>query len=176
MNKTLGFLLCGVLLSGAAWSQEKHALVMSGEGSKGEYPQQLAIDSDDVPGHQVRVYEIHKTYSSGNQPVIDGEHIVESWTRGFSDYIGGVGPTSGYSTLVTDKGNKIFIQYSGASESKPTETGSKRGTNHGTSHFVGGTGRFSKIRGTLVDSSKFDNDPKTGYNVGESRGEYWFEK
>jgi len=28
----------------------------------------------------------------------------------------------------------------------------------------------------MVDVAKFDTDPKTGYNVSDSRGEYWFEQ
>jgi hypothetical protein len=77
---------------------------------------------------------------------------------------------------VTDKGNKIFLEFSGSSETRPTETGSKRGTYRGTARFVGGTGQFSKIRGYLVEEAKYDTDPKTGYNFGEFRGEYWFEQ
>jgi len=42
--------------------------------------------------------------------------------------------------------------------------------------LVIGTGRFAKIRGILVDVAKFDTDPKVGYNVSDSRGEYWFEQ
>jgi hypothetical protein len=108
--------------------------------------------------------------------MIDGERIVEMWGRGFSNYTSGVGPTSGYNTWITDKGNKIFVENTGTSETRQTETGSKRGTYNGTSRIVGGTGRFSKIRGNLVEVTKFDTDPKTGYNAGESHGEYWFEE
>ena len=75
-----------------------------------------------------------------------------------------------------DGGNKVFIEYFGTSESQVTETGSKRGTYDGTSRLVGGTGRFSKIRRVFVDETKFDTDPKAGYNVSDSRGEYWFEQ
>jgi hypothetical protein len=27
-----------------------------------KYPQQLALDVGDIPGHQVRVYELHRVY------------------------------------------------------------------------------------------------------------------
>jgi hypothetical protein len=108
--------------------------------------------------------------------VIDGERVVEAWVRGFSNYTAGVGPVWGNTTFITDKGSKIFVEGIGTSESKTTDTGSKRGTYHGTSRFVGGTGRFAKIRGNFVDVSQFDTDPKTGYNTVDTHGEYWFEQ
>jgi hypothetical protein len=164
------------LLSSPVAAQQKHSIVISGEGVKGRYVQQLFVDVDDVPGHQVRVQESQRIYPSDNQPLVDGERIVESWGRGFSNYTAGVGPSWGYSTWITDKGNKIFSEYWGSSETTTTETGSKRGTYHGTSRLVGGTGRFAKIRGVLVDVTEFDTDMKVGYQRGTSRGEYWFEQ
>jgi hypothetical protein len=169
-------LIVGMLLSGAVYAQQKTPIAMSSEGVKSRYIQQLAIDVDDAPGHQVRVQETRREYPADKQLVINDERVVESWIRGFSNYIGGIGPAWGYGTWITDKGSKIFVEYSGTSESQSTETGSKRGTYHGTSRLVGGTGRFAKIRGILVDATKFDTDPKTGYNVTDSRGEYWFEQ
>ena len=108
--------------------------------------------------------------------MVDGEHVVDWWIRSFSNYTNGIGPTWGFQTWVTDKGNKIFLETYGTSESQVTETGSKRGRYHGTTRVIGGTGRFAKIRGTLVDEAKFDTDPKAGYSLGDSHGEYWFEQ
>ena len=162
-------------LSSPVWAQQKQPISISAEGMKSRYVQQLAIDVDDVPGHQVRVLENVRTFPPGKEPIIGGERVIEWWGRGLSNYVAGVGPVFGYNTLITDKGSKIFVEFIGTSESQTTETGSKRGTYHGTSKFVGGTGRFSKIRGYLVDVSKFDTDPKSGYTVADSRGEYWFE-
>lgn len=152
--------ILAALFPGALWAQLKHPIAISSEGVKSRYVQQLALDVGDVPGHQVRVQESQRTFPADNQPTVDGERIVEWWGQGYSNYVGGIGPAWGYVT----------------SESAATETGSKRGTYHGTSRFLGGTGRFSKIRGYLVDETKFDTDPKVGYNVGDSRGEYWFEQ
>jgi hypothetical protein len=108
--------------------------------------------------------------------MVDGEHVVEWWIRSFSNYTNGIGPSWGFQTWITEKGNKIFLETYGTSEAAATETGSKRGTYHGTSRIVGGTGRFSKIRGLLVDVSKFDTDQKVGYSLSDGRGEYWFEQ
>lgn len=92
------------------------------------------------------------------------------------NYTNGIGPVSGFQTWTTEKGNKVFIETAGSSETVATETGSKRGTYHGTGRIVGGTGRFAKLRGLLVGESKFDTDPKLNYNIYSIHGEYWFEK
>ena len=166
-----------LILAPATWAQEKHPISVSGEGAKGRYVQQYIIDVDDVPGHQIRINEIQRTYAPDKQAEIAGERIVETWSRSLTNYISGIGPVlAAYNTWITDKGNKIFMEGTGTSESQVTETGSKRGTYHGTSRFVGGTGRFAKIRGTLVEVSEFDTDPKTGYNRVDSHGQYWFEE
>jgi len=164
------------LIPGAIWAQEKHPVSISSEGAKTKFIQQLAIDVDDVTGHQVRVFENHRIYAADKQAKVAGERIVESFGRGLSNYVGGIGPVFGYTTLLTDKGNKIFLEFAGTSETRPTETGSKRGTYRGTARFVGGTGQFLGIRGYLVEEAKYDTDPKTGYNFGEFSGEYWFKQ
>lgn len=158
------------------WAQQKHPISISSDGAKTRYVQQLAIDVDDETGHQVRVFENHRIYAESVQATVAGERIVESFGRGSSNYVSGIGPVAGYITLVTDKGNKLFLAFSGTSETRATETGSKRGTFNGVARFTGGTGPFTNIRGYLVDSTKYDTDPKNGYNVGDFRGEYWFEQ
>lgn len=160
---------------GPAAAQQKRPIDISAEGMSSRYTQQLALDVDDATGHQVRVQETHRTFAVDHQPMIDGERIVESWIRGFSNYTSGIGPAWGYATWITDQGNRIHAEYSGASESRLTDTGSRRGSYHGTLKLTGGTGRFAGVRGVLVDVTEFDTDPKNGYNRGTSHGEYWFE-
>jgi hypothetical protein len=167
-------LLLGAILSGHAVAQDKHALVISAENVKSHYVKQLAIDVDDVAGHQVRVFEYQREFPIGAQPLVEGEKITEQWGRGFSNYANGVGPAWNYTTYITDKGNKIFAHSTGTSDTKVRTDGSRYGSFHGTSQIVGGTGRFAKIRGTFVDVAEFDTDPTTGYTRGTSRGEYWF--
>jgi len=177
--RTVGLLsFCALTAFGSSgvFAQQKQSLLISGEGIKSRYVQQLVIDVDDTPGHQVRVQESQRTYPEDKQFMVDGERVTEAWVRGFSNYTGGIGPAWGYVTWLTDKGNKIFSEYSGSSEASATATGAKRGTYHGTARITGGTGRFAKLRGVLVDVAEFDTDPKTGYNRASSRGEYWFEQ
>lgn len=45
---------------------------------------------------------------------------------------------------------------------------------HGLARLTGGTGKLGLIRSTIAEINEFDNDPKTGYNCAESKGEYWF--
>jgi len=175
MQYLMVFIAMGLVASPIC-AQQREPIVMSSEGMKSSYTQQHVIDVDDVPGHQIRVQETHREYPTDKQTVIRGERIVESWVRGFSNYTTGVGPAWGFGTWITNKGNKIFVEYNGNSESSKTETGSRKGTYHGTSRIVGGTGPFATMRGNIVDSAKFDTDPKNGYNVTDSRGEYWFQE
>lgn len=35
---------------------------------------------------------------------------------------------------------------------------------------------YATIRGVITAVSEYDNDPKTGYNRTNHKGEYWFEK
>ena len=170
------FVLSSSFLAPLTWAQEKHSINISGEGVKSRYVQQHIIDVDDVPGHQIRVQESQRTYPEDKQFMVDGEHVVVWWIRSFSNYTNGIGPTWGFQTWVTDKGNKIFLESYGTSESQVTETGSKRGIYHGTTRVIGGTGRFAKIRGTLVEVAKFDTDPKAGYSLADTHGQYWFEE
>jgi hypothetical protein len=166
--------LCAMGLTGQAVAQEKHSFTISAEGAKGRYVRQMVIDVDDVAGHQVRVFEIQRTFATNQRPVIDGEAIVEQWVRGTSSYTAGVGPNSGFTTCVTEKGEKIFLEFNGVADAKPTASGARRGISNGAIKIVGGTGRFSKIRGTGFDVSEFDTDPKDGYNRSTTKGEYWF--
>jgi hypothetical protein len=46
-----------------------------------KYTQQHVIDVEDVPGHQVRLLELHRT-PSNSKPNCEGLKVVESWTSG----------------------------------------------------------------------------------------------
>jgi len=168
--------LCSVGIGGQVQAQEKRSFSVSSIGTKGQYIQQLAIDVDDVAGHQVRVYEVKRTFAADNTPIIDGVKVVELWSRGLSNYTAGIGPTSGTTTYVMENGDKIFLEYTAVVEATITESGSKRGASHSTAKIVGGTGRFAKIRGTEIEVTEFDTDSSNGYNRGNGHGEYWFEK
>jgi hypothetical protein len=157
----------------AAYGQQKQRIEMSGEGVKSRYVQQHIIDVGDVPGHQLRVLEVHRVHAMPNV-TIAGVKLLEEWHRGTSDYTNGRGAAHGYGTWVMEDGSKIFVEWTGNAESEPTASGARKGSFHGTTRIVGGTGKFATLRGHLSDAVEFDTDPKAGYSRNASRGECWF--
>jgi len=166
-------LVAFLAISTTAWSQQKFPFEITGDGVQSRYVQQHIINVDDVPGHQLRILEVSRT---GHKTKIDGVGIKEAWVRGFSNYTNGLGPAMGYAVWNMEDGSKIFLEWSGTGRSEATAGGARRGTYTGSTKFTGGTGRFSKIRGSFFDVTEFDTDPKTGYSRESSKGEYWFEE
>ena len=60
-------------------AQQKQQLSFKTSAENTKYTQQHLIDVGDVPGHQVRVYELHCTFPN-NAPVMNGVAIKEQWT------------------------------------------------------------------------------------------------
>ena len=56
---------------------------VTAEDSK--YTQRNTIDVGDEFGHQLVLFEIHRTFPS-NAPVINGVKLKETWTRGYADW------------------------------------------------------------------------------------------
>src|SRR6266446_3253476 len=115
------------------------------EQANARYTQQHTIDVGDVPGHQVRVFEVRRTYPS-NPPVINGVKIVESWTRGISDYTDNNGPAVVYHVYVGENGDKFFVTSSAISVQAP---GTRTMTITTVGTVSGGTGEFFGIQGLL---------------------------
>jgi hypothetical protein len=109
---------------------------------------------DDVPGHQVRLFEIRRTYPS-NAPAINGMKIVESADFAATDYIDNNGAAITYWVYVLENGDKFLPEGRWlrcmARESNLTATT--------VGPIMGGTGKLS-IQGmarTLTTA-----DPKAG--------------
>lgn len=174
--------LLWAILAGGVWvssistasAQQRYPIEEKPEWSTGKYTQQLAIEVGDVPGHKVRSYELHYVYNKQSQLAVSGVKVKEAWSRGYSDYTDGKGKSWGYGLWLLEDGNKVFMEYSGTTLAEPTATGSVKGSYHGISRLTGGTGKYSRVRGTFSEVNEFDNDSKSGYNSTESRGEYWF--
>ncbi len=166
--------VAALLVADVAWAQQKFPINATSEGVKSRYVQQHVIDVGDLPGHQARILEVHRVHSM-KQIVLDGVKVVEEWDRGFSDYTNGVGPARGYGIWVLEDGNKVFLEWNGTAHSEATVTGSKRGTFNGATKIVGGTGKFTKMRGMMTDAVEFDTDPEKGYSRALNKGEYWFQ-
>jgi hypothetical protein len=148
--------LAAVLPANDAFAQQRLVFKVGAENTK--YTQQYEIDVGDVPGHQVRVFEIYRTYP-GNAPVINGTKIVESWTRGISDYTNNNGEATTYSIYVLENGDKFFTRGSLVSVQGP-EAANLTATTVGP--ITGGTGKLARINGMARTSTSAN--PKTGMN------------
>ena len=158
----------GVPTTGAyAQQKQKVSYKTPAEGTK--YTQQHAIDVGDVPGHQIRIYELHRTFPSA-APVINDIKVKEIWSRNTSDYVDGNGPGTFYSEYTLQNGDKLFSR--GTVLTQKTGEGKLSSMSAGT--VIGGTGKFAGIHGVVRSSTTAD--PKAGFNDGTAEIEYWFEK
>jgi hypothetical protein len=155
--------------AGNAVAQQKQQVSFKAPPENSKYTQQHVIDVGDAPGHQVRVYELHRTFPS-NAPVINGMKLAEQWTRGTSDYTDGNGSNSQYIVFALENGDKFFARIAlvahsaGAGKLSTTSVGS----------ITGGTGKFAGIRGMIRSAGTAD--PKAGFSETQYDIEYWMEK
>ena len=92
MIATAALLCLAVALSaGHALAQEKQKVSYRVSEQNSKYTQQHVIDVGDVPGHQVRVFEIQRMLPA-DAPAINGIKLKETWTRGITDYTNYNGP------------------------------------------------------------------------------------
>jgi hypothetical protein len=173
---TIALCLVSAFFPAYGLAQQKYTFEERPEWSTSRYVQQYAIDVGDVPEHKIRIFELQWSYNEQSQLAISGVKVKEYWTRAYSDYTNRKGRSWGYGIWILADGSKIYLESTGTTIAEPTSTGFIKGLYHGVSRFVGGTGKFSRIRGTMTEANDFDNDPKTGYNRVETRGEYWFEE
>lgn len=171
----LGAFVLGIAVTSNGWAQQRYPIESKSEWqAEGKYTQQHIIDAGDIPGHQIRILEIHRTYNEKSHFAVSGVKVKESWIWGYSDFNKGVGKAWGYVVWVLEDGGKVFSEYSGSANSRPIGSGVAEGTYHGTTRLTGGTGKYRGIRGTMTDAVEFNTDPASGYNRGNSKGEYWF--
>jgi hypothetical protein len=154
------------------WAQEKCKRSGTYLAQDSKYTQQHVIDVGDVPGHQVRILEVHRTPSNA-KPNCEGLKVVEAWNRGYSDYTNLNGRAWGYDVTVLENGDKIFGQFSGTTQTTFKSDGTKKTLYTGVTTFTGGTGKYRGIRGMSQVTSAFD--PKTGFNENQWEDEYWIE-
>ena len=155
------------------WAQEKCKRSGTSVAQDSKFTQQHVIDVGDVPGHPVRILEVHRTPSNA-KPNCEGLKVVELWNRGYSDYINTNGRAWGYRIVLLEGGEKIFGQWSGTTHSTLNADGSKKNTFTGTYVLTGGTGRYRGIQGTGRELFTFD--PATGFNESQWEEEYWIEQ
>ncbi len=166
-------LAIAVLALSDASAQQKCKMSWEAAASDSKYTQQLALDVGDIPGHQVRVYEIHRVFPNA-KPNCEGLKFTESWTRGYSDYIDRNGHTWGYTVVTLENGDKIYTEFTGATQTVIAADGSKKSSFEGTARWTGGTGKYKGVQGIELDHAAFNLDKRL--NELKSEAEYWFEK
>jgi hypothetical protein len=157
--------LAVVLLTTPVLGQERLVFSVSAENTK--YTQQDTIDVGDVAGHQVRLFEIKRVYPA-NAPVIGGLKLVESWTRGISDYTNNSGEAITYGVYVLDNGDKFFTRGRLVAIQSP-EVRNMTATTVGP--ITGGTGKLTRING-MARMITLAN-PQSGMNETRIELEYW---
>ena len=145
----------------------QHRLVFKVAAEDTKYTQQHVIDVGDVSGHQVRLLEIHRTYS-GNPPEINGIKIVESWTRGITDYNNNNGEGTIYGVYVLENGDKFFTRGALVATQSP-EASTLTAITVGP--ITGGTGKLARINGMARTTTSAN--PQAGVNETQVDIEYW---
>ena len=163
------FGLVVVLPGGDALAQQKQKVSYKVSTENTKYTQQLTIDAGDMSGHEVRVFEIHRTLGA-DAPVINGIKLKETWNRGFADYTDYNGPSSSYVTYVFENGDKVFVQTTTLGQKNAAGTR----TTVSVGRITGGTGQFVGIQGMTRSTGL--SDPKAGQNATEVEVEFWFAK
>jgi hypothetical protein len=157
------------LASSVASAQQKQHVSFKAPAANTKYTQQHAIDVGDVPGHQVRVYEIYRTFPS-EAPSINGSKIKESYVRALSDYVNNSGTGITYSVYTLENGDKFFVRTALIAQSG--EGGKLTATTVGT--ITGGTGSLARIKGSTLGIAHAD--PGNGINETQTDIDYWIEQ
>lgn len=155
-----------------ACAQQKYSLSRA-PSSTSSYPRQQALDVGDVPGHQVRVYQLHFDYPE-HDLAFAGVLVKESEVYGFSDYTNFSGPFSNYQVYALEDGNKVFSHTTGTSQVTTKPDGNRVVKYSYVENFTGGTGKFKGIRGQVTGSGERGLVAKSVTQ--ESHGEYWIEE
>jgi hypothetical protein len=177
MNRPATFVLTAMAFLGVAaalpasdaLAQQKQQVSFKTPAANTKYTQQTTIDVGDLPGHQVRVFELHRTYP-GDAPVINGLKLTEMWTRGVTDFIEGTGSSVNYSVYMLENGDKFFSRTALVAQS----LGSGKFTTTSAGTITGGTGKLARIQGILRTTGTAQ--PTAGVNENQTDIEYWLQK
>ena len=154
-------------------AKQKQKLSYKASAADTKYTQQHTIDVGDAPGHQIRIFTIHRVFPT-NPPMFDGVAVAEHWSHGASDYIDNTGTAKTYGYYIMSGGDKIFTRNELVSQSVVNSDGSRKSTATAVGLITGGTGKFRGIQGRTNSVSNFDQ--KAGFNETQVEIEYWIEK
>jgi hypothetical protein len=152
-----------------AAAQEMQRVSYKTPAANSKYTVQHVLDVGDIPGHQVRLFELRRTFPT-DAPTINGVKLKETISRGLSDYIDTNGANTNYVEYVMDNGDKFYSRQTTVSQSTVTADGKRKNIATGAGVLTGGTGKFATIKGVVRTTNVFD--AKAGINDGESEIEY----
>jgi hypothetical protein len=164
-----GFALLLAVPATTALAQQVQKVSFKTPAANTKYTQQHSLDVGDVPGHQIRIYELHRTYPN-DPPVIGGLKLKESWGRNISDYTDSNGPGVVYTTYVMENGDKFSMRGSLVATSSTNPDGSKKSSATTVGTITGGTVKFTGMTGIIRTVTAFDI--KAGINEGTVEIEY----
>jgi len=151
-----------------ALAQQKQKVSYSVPAENAKYTQQHPIEVGDESGHQVRAYEIYRTFPS-NAPRSTGCGSRSSDSRP-SDTIDSNGASTNYGIFVLENGDKFFAKFITLGQT----TAEGRRTSITVGHITGGTGKFFGMQGMVRATGT--SDAKAGVNETQTDIEYWFAK
>ena len=150
-------------------AQQKQRVSFSIPAENSKYVQQHVIEVGDTPGHEVRVYELRRSFP-GNAPAINAVKVKEMIGSGMSDYVDGTGPNSNYTVFVLENGEKFFSRGTTLAQN----TGSGKLSTVSVARITGGTGKLLGIQGTVRTTGTAN--PKANFSEAQYEIEYWIEK
>jgi hypothetical protein len=164
---TIMALLClaTAVPSGGAFAQQAQTVSYKVGAENSKYTQQQFLDVGDVTGHQVRSFEIYRTFPT-EAPVINGMKLKEQWTRGISDYVDNNGIATTYNVYVLENGDKFFTRGTVLARS----AGPGKLSNMTIAYITGGTGKLAGIQGIVRTTGTAE--PKAGVNETQVEIEY----
>ena len=170
---SLAFILATALFLTPVSAQERCKVNDTGADSTTKYVQQHMMDVGDVPGHQIRIAQLHTTFTAP-KPNCEGLKPTESENYISTDYTDRNGNLHGYLVTTYDNGDKIFQRQEGTSQTVTNADGTKSSTLYAVVKYVGGTGKYKSIQGLARTIAAFD--PVKNHVDAHTEGEYWIEK
>jgi hypothetical protein len=146
-----------------AATQQMQRVSYKTPAANSKYSVQHVLEVGDIPGHQVRLFELRRTFST-DAPTINSVKMKETISRGLSDYI----DTNGSNTNYVDMSWRMATSFSAGK--RRCRRAPLLQMESGRILPPGGTGKFATITGLVRTTNIFD--AKARINDGESEIEY----
>jgi hypothetical protein len=159
---------CTLAPSLGAFAQQKYTISQPA-GATSKFTQEHVIEVGDVPGHQLRVYEVQNEFPR-NDLAFGGVVAKQMVSNGLSDSVNGSGSFTAYNVYSMADGSRVFVRLTGTTQSDGA--GGSRSVS--VENFVGGTGKFKGIRGQMRNT--LQRASGSGVLNVQVSGEYWMEE